>query len=222
MRLIIFLFLTTTIIHAQSIKLGSFNELKVYDGIRVTIIPSTSDSLVVEGENKTYLTHKNKNGCLVLRMQLKKKLSGFNTTVALFSSTPINIIDVNQGSFVSCQHIISQQSITLKSQEGSEINTALYVQKVNTKAVSGGIISIKGSALVQSHKINTGGILEASTIDSEQVDVSVKMGGSADVNATQLAEAEVAFGGSINIYGKPKKIIKKVSFGGSISEKTQQ
>ena len=222
MRLILFFFLISTIANAQAIKLGNFDELKVYDGIRVTIIPSKSDSLVVQGENKEYLTHKNKNGCLVLRMQLKKKLSGFNTTVALFSSKPLDIIDTNQGSFVSCEYPISQQSITLKSQEGSEINATLDVQKVTTKAVSGGIISIKGAALIQSHKINTGGILEAQSLDSDQVEVAVKMGGSADVKATELAEAEVAFGGSIYIYGKPKKIIKRVSFGGSISEKTQK
>ncbi len=52
MRLLILLFLTTTIVQAQAIRLGQFNEIKVFDGIRVTVIPSEVDSFVIEGNNK--------------------------------------------------------------------------------------------------------------------------------------------------------------------------
>jgi hypothetical protein len=151
-------------------------------------------------------------------MDIKKRLSGFNTSVALFSSNILEVIDANEGSFVSCQDALFQPSITLKAQEGAEIDAVLDVQKVKTKTNSGGIINLKGSAVVQYHSVATGGILEAETLDSEQVELKIKAGGRAAVNATELAEIKVSLGGSVSVYGQPKKIVKSVAVGGTIEQ----
>lgn len=205
--------------YSQSIKIGEFDKVKVYDGIRVTIIPSDSDSLLIEGKNKEHVSIKLKNGSLQIRMDIKKIFSGFNTTVALFNSSPIEEIDANQGSFISCQDVLFQPSIVLKSQEGAEIDAIIDVQKVTTKATSGGIINIKGLAVTQNHKVSAGGVLEASSLDSEQVVVKVAAGGRASVKASELAEAKVSFGGSVVVHGKPVKLEKKISVGGRIEQK---
>ena len=217
MRALLFILFFSTVANAQAIRLGQFDEIKVFDGIHVTVIPAHADSLVVEGKNKDYLSIKNKNGRLCLRMNLKKRLGGFNTTVALFSSNPLEVIDANEGAFVSCQDVLFQQSILLKAQEGAEIEALLDVQKVITKTTSGGIVSLKGAAKTQSHKVSTGGVVEAETLDSEQVEVRVKAGGNAAVSASELAEISVAFGGTVKVYGNPKKLEKRVSIGGNIS-----
>jgi hypothetical protein len=218
MRLLIIFLFFSSFSYAQAIRLGEFNQVKVFDGIRLTIIPSGADSLVVEGKNKSYLSLKNKNGKLFVRMDIKKRLSGFNTSVALFSSNILEVIDANEGSFVSCQDALFQPSITLKAQEGAEIDAILEVQKVKTKTNSGGIINLKGSAVVQQHSVATGGILEAETLDSEQVELKIKAGGRAAVNATELAEIKVSLGGSVSVYGQPKKIVKSVAVGGTIEQ----
>jgi hypothetical protein len=218
MRLLIIFLFFSSFSYAQAIRLGEFNQVKVFDGIRLTIIPSGADSLVVEGKNKSYLSLKNKNGKLFVRMDIKKRLSGFNTSVALFSSNILEVIDANEGSFVSCQDALFQPSITLKAQEGAEIDAILDVQKVKTKTNSGGIINLKGSAVVQQHSMATGGILEAETLDSEQVELKIKAGGRAAVNATELAEIKVSLGGSVSVYGQPKKIVKSVAVGGTIEQ----
>jgi hypothetical protein len=218
MRIFLFFFFISTLSQAQAIKLGQFDEIKVFDGIRLTIIPSDADSLMVEGKNKSFLSIKNKNGRLYIRMDLKKRLSGFNTNVALFSSNILEVIDANEGSFVSCQDVLFQPSITLKAQEGAEIDATLDVQKVKTKTNSGGIITLKGAAVVQNHKVATGGVLEAASLASEQVEVKIKAGGRAAVNATELAEVKVSLGGSVRVHGQPKKLIKFIAVGGSIEQ----
>lgn len=218
MRILLFFLFSTVIVNAQAVRLGQFDEIKVFDGIRVTVIPSEADSLVVEGKNKEFLSYKNKNGRLYIRMDVKKRLGGFNTTVALFSSNPLEVIDANEGAFVSCQDVLFQQSITLKAQEGAEIEALLDVQKVSTKTVSGGIVNLKGAAKIQTHKVSVGGVVAAATLDSEQVEVRVKAGGNAAVRATELAEVRVAFGGSVNVYGQPKKLVKQIAVGGKISQ----
>ena len=217
MRLVFLLLVTSTLTFAQAIRLGQFDEIKVFDGIRVTVIPSQADSLVIEGKNKDFVSYKNKNGRLYIRMNVKKRLSGFNTTVALFSSTPLEVIDVNEGAFVSFQDVLFQQSIVFKAQEGAEIDAILDVQKVTTKTVSGGIVNLKGAAVTQEHRVSAGGVVDAATLDSQQVQVSVKAGGSAAVSATELADARVSFGGSVKVYGKPKKLIQKTAVGGNIA-----
>jgi len=217
MRILLFFLLFTVTVNAQAVRLGQFDEIKVFDGIRVTVIPSEADSLVVEGKNKEFISYKNKNGKLYIRMDLKKRLSGFDTTVALFTSNLLEVIDANEGAFVSCQDVLFQQSITLKAQEGAEIEALLDVQKVSTKTVSGGIVSLKGAAKIQTHKVSAGGVVEAAALDSEQVEVRVKAGGNAAVRATELAEAKVAFGGNVNVYGQPKKLVKQIAVGGNIS-----
>jgi hypothetical protein len=218
MRIFFFFFIISTLSQAQAIKLGQFDEIKVFDGIRLTIIPSDADSLVVEGKNKSFLSIKNKNGRLIIRMDIKKRLSGFNTTVALFSSNILEAIDANEGSFVSCQDVLFQPSIVLKAHEGAEIDAILDVQKVKTKATSGGIITLKGAAVVQNHIVATGGVLEAASLASQQAEVKIKAGGRAAVNATELAEVKVLFGGSVRVHGQPKKLIKSVFVGGNIEQ----
>ena len=70
MRILLLFLFVSFISNAQTIRLGQFNKVKVFDGIRLTIIPSDADSLVVEGKNKSFLSYKNKNGRLYLRMDI--------------------------------------------------------------------------------------------------------------------------------------------------------
>jgi hypothetical protein len=216
MRHLFFLFFISSLCQGQAIRLGQFDEIKVFDGLRVTIIQSSSDSLVVEGKNTSFFSYKNKNGRLYLRMNLRKRLGGFDTTVALFTSNLIKVIDANQGSFVSFQDVLFQPSIKLKSQEGAEIDAVLDVQKVTTKTTSGGKVSLRGAAKIQDHKLNTGGIVEAPNLISSQADVRVKAGGRADIRASDLATAIVSLGGSVRVHGSPKQLVKRVDIGGTI------
>ena len=116
MRLLFLFLLVSSLSHAQAIRLGQYNKVKVFDGIRLTIIPSDADSLVVEGKNKSFLSYKNKNGRLYLRMDIKKRFGGFNTTVALFSSSSLEEIDANEGALVSCLDVLFQPNISLNAQ----------------------------------------------------------------------------------------------------------
>ena len=82
---------------------------------------------------------------------------------------------------------------------------------------SGGIVNLKGAAVTQEHRVSAGGVVDAFTLDSEQVEVRVKAGGNAAVRATEFAEATVSFGGSVKVYGEPKKLIQKIAVGGNIN-----
>jgi hypothetical protein len=201
-----------------TIKLENFDQLKVFDQLNVTLIPSNENKLVVSGKNESSFETVNKNGVLKLRMKLLKLLSGEDIKVSLYFKN-IKSIDANEGSIVSSKHIFKQTTMDLFSQEGAMIEVDLDVESTTLKLNSGGIINISGKAVTQKVTITSGGILNAKNLATSQTTVSVSAGGSADVKANTLVDAKVKAGGNIRIYGKPKEIKQETFVGGTITEK---
>ena len=201
-----------------TINLGDFDELKVFDQLNVTLVPSDENKVVVSGNNESSFDTVNKSGLLKLRMKLTKMLSGEDTKVTLYFKN-IKSIDANEGSIVSSKHIFKQTTLDLSSQEGAMIEVDLDVENTNVKLNSGGIINVAGKAVTQKATITSGGIFNAKDLETSQTSVSISAGGSAEVNATTLVNAKVKAGGTITIYGKPKEIKQETFAGGIITEK---
>jgi len=201
-----------------TLNLGDFEEVKVFDQLNVTLVPSDENKIVVTGKNDDSFETVNKNGLLKLRMKLTKMLSGDDTQVILYFKN-IKSIDANEGSIVSSKHIFKQTTINLSAQEGAMIEVELDVDNATVKLNSGGIINLSGNAATQKSTITSGGILNAKNLETSQTFVSLSAGGSAEVNASTLVNAKVKAGGSIEIYGKPKEIKQETFAGGTITEK---
>ena len=216
--LMVFMLVTQLNYSQTTIKLDNFDELKVFDQLNVTLVPSTENKVVVTGKNESNFEAVNKNGVLKLRMSVTKMLSGEDTKVTLYFKN-INNIDANEGSIVSCAAVFKQTTMDLYSQEGAKIDVELDVENVTSKLYSAGIINLYGKAVTQKSSITTGGIFYAKDLETSQTTVSVSAGGSAEVNATTLVDAKVKAGGSITIYGKPKQIKQETFAGGTITEK---
>jgi hypothetical protein len=216
--LITFVMISQLNFSQTTIKLESFDELRVFDQLNVTLVQSTENKVVVTGKNESSFEAVNKNGVLKLRMRLTKMLSGADTKVTLYFKN-IKSIDANEGSIVSSKHIFKQTTMDLSSQEGANIDVELDTENTTVKLYSGGIMSLSGKAVTQKAIINSGGIFNAKNLETSQTTVSVSAGGSAEVNAKTLVNAKVNAGGSITIYGKPKEIKQETFAGGIITEK---
>ncbi|HQK39133.1 MAG TPA: head GIN domain-containing protein [Flavobacterium alvei] len=216
--LIVFVVISQLNYSQTTIKLDDFDEIKVFDQLNVTLVPSTENKVEITGKNESSFETVNKNGVLKLRMKLTKILSGDGTKVTLYFKN-IKSIDANEGSIVSCAAVFKQTTIDLSSQEAAKIEVDLDVDNASIKISSGGIVSLTGKAVTQKAIINSGGLFYAKDLVTSQTSVSVSAGGSADVNATTLVNAKVNAGGSISIYGKPKEIKQETFAGGTITEK---
>ena len=109
-------------------------------------------------------------------------------------------------------------SIKVNAIEGSEIRLNLDVKKANLRAVTGGILKIKGKATNSDVSLGTGGVLQAMDLQTVQTSVKITTGGEADVRASELVDAKIRAGGNIMIYGNPAQINKSTTLGGSINE----
>jgi hypothetical protein len=218
-RLIVFLLLSQIGFSQETTtkNLGDFDAVKVFDKISLQLIPSEKSKIVLSGKNSSEVEIINNNGELKVRMPIGKFLSGEDVTALLYYKN-IQSLDAFEGSYVSSEKAIKQISFSLNSKEGAEIKLKLDVQKLSIRATSGGIINLEGTAKNQDIVISSGGVLNAKDFQTEQTNVAISAGGTADVRASELVDAKVRAGGMITIFGKPKQINQKTILGGSINQ----
>lgn len=215
---VIALVIATSILSAQNPKernVGDFNEVKVFDLIEVNLIKSDVNSVEITGDDIEDVEVINKDGKLKIRMKLDKIFNGDRTFVAVYY-TKLDLIDGNEGAFISSNELITQDYIELRAQEGARLKIGLDVDKVDIKAVTGGIVETRGKAISQDITLNTGGIYEGKAFETKNTSVNIKAAGEADVNASKVVDANVLAGGDVYIYGNPNKVNEKTTFGGRI------
>jgi len=196
--------------------LGEFSQLKTFDGLSVELVKSDETKVVISGVHKDEVEVVNKNGLLKIRFNMPKVSTLFETKVVLFYKE-LNLIDANEGSFIFSDEIIKEIDLEIKAQEGAIIRLEVDAQRVNSRVVSGSIITLSGKAKNQDAIVNSGGVYKAQECITEQTKVSVSAGGSAKIYATEIAKAKVKAGGVIKIYGHPKLADTKTVLGGSIT-----
>ena len=197
-------------------ELGEFSQLKTFDGLSVELVKSSTNKVVISGVHRNDVEVVNKNGLLKIRFNIPKVTTLYETKVVLFYKE-LNLIDANEGSFIFSDEIIKEIDLEIKAQEGAIIRLEVDAQRVNSRVVSGSIVTLSGKAKNQDVVVNSGGVYKAQECITEQTKVTVSAGGSAKIYATEIAKAKVKAGGVIKIYGHPKLADTKKVFGGSIT-----
>ncbi|UOB19322.1 head GIN domain-containing protein [Abyssalbus ytuae] len=200
------------------IETGDFTEIKAFDGLTVNLIRSFENKVVVYGDDKDKVAVVNNDGRLKVRMTIGKIYGGKKTYVDVYHSKELDLIDANEGAFISSTYKFIQTYMSLKVQEGGEIHVEVETDKLDIRAVTAGKIEIKGKAVNQDVQITTGGKYEAEGLLTEQAKVVITTGGYAYINTTEYVEAKVKMGGTIKIYGNTRVIEKTVFIGGNIVE----
>jgi len=214
---LLFLFSTFTMFSQRTIEkeVESFKEVKVFDLIEVNLIKSVTNKVVIKGDNVDDVKLKMDEGALLIRLELEERLDGNHTYVDVYY-TNLEVLDVNEGSKITSEETITESNMTLRAQEGATINVPLAVENLDIKSVSGGMIYTKGKATAQDININSGGKYFASELITETTELNVTAGGTAEINATTYANVKVTAGGTIKVYGNPKKLKKRRFAGGKI------
>jgi len=215
-------FLIAAILSAQFISaqvsknLGDFTTVKVFDKIDVILVKSDKNSIELKGSGAGDVEVVTKNNDLKIRMKLSKLLQGDNVSATVYYSGNINAVEASEGSRIASSDTFSGTAFELNAKEGAEIRLELDVQKLKSKASSGGILNISGSADNHDSTINSGGILKGEDLQTQQTSISITAGGEADIYASEYVDAKTNAGGDITIFGNPKQVDKKQFAGGNI------
>jgi len=195
---------------------STVDEVVVNSGLEVKIINGASESQIsIQGDDRNDVKVKEKLGVLKLSLPIGQVFSDTDVSIVL-SLKQVSKISANQGAEVGLQRSIQQQSLVLETSEGSLIAGEVDLEKLNAKAVTGGIFNLYGKAVSQEIIIKSGGVYDSKDVASEHTRIKVSYGGEAEVFASQTCDAKVLAGGTIKIYGKPQKCKQKTKFGGNI------
>lgn len=215
---LVILFLSTFLVaQNREEKLQEFNEVKVFDLIHVELISAEENKVVVTGTNiYDVKIEVNEKGILKIRMGIETRFNGDDTQVKLYH-TGVTTLDANEGAEITSAVDFKQKDIVVRVQEGGKVRISINTENAVFKAVSGGVIDVNGTTNTQQIVVNSGGVYYGDDLISQETDVNVMAGGTADVNAIQKVAAKVTAGGTINIYGTPTYIEKKKRLGGKIN-----
>ena len=141
---------------------------------------------------------------------------GDETTVKVYY-TSLEIVDANEGAFISSNDVIEQFELSVKTQEGGSVKLKVKDLKfLDVKAVSGGSIDLKGDSKNQTVDVNTGGSYDGEDLITEKTTVTIKAAGVAHIHALNEVVAKVRAGGTVYVYGNPEKVDENTIFGGKI------
>ncbi len=216
----LFVFVVTTAVQAQDIitkNVGDFNELKVFDKIRVTLLQGNENKVEITGIKRREVAIKQNGDLLKIRMSLDNIWDNNNTEVVVYY-TDLNKIDVNEGSRVEVSNIIKSNSLDVRAQEGGSMIAEIEAGFLYARAITGGEIELRGKAKEQEVIINSGGRYYGRDLKTRDTQVKVSAGGTAEVNAKNYIKANTNAGGTIRIYGNPKEMDTQKLLGGKIIE----
>lgn len=199
-------------------QLESFSEVKVYNGLKLTLHYADENKAVVTGQNRGDVQFEVENGILKVKMNLENIWKEDNTKVDLYF-TYLKKLDAKQNSSVELSGPYKTENLNLEASEGAEIYANIEVKELNVKSLTGGEIELKGKADAQDVKIRAGGQYYARYLESLNINISISAGGVADINAAEKVDAKVRAGGTVNVYGNPEIIDKDTLFGGKVNRK---
>lgn len=214
--LIAFLGLSQFISAQVTKNLGDFSTIRVFDKINVTLVKSNESKIVINGARAADVEVVTKNDELKVRMKLEKLLKGEDINATVYYKV-INQVEASEGSFVGSADTFKSTAFEVNTKEGSTIKLELDVEKLKSKAASGGMLNLTGKAKNHDAIITSGGELNGKSLTTEQTTVTISAGGEADVYATNFVDAKTRAGGDINIYGNPKQVNQKTFAGGTIN-----
>lgn len=211
---VLFVFWETIGQQGKAIPLQVFSELKVYDRITVTLEKSDTNALLVHGNN-AYELQRTENGEL-LKLRMDPDQGAINSVVnaTLYFTGPLKLIHAHANAYIKSEGGLAGEACELVAQGGGMITLELSMAKIRAKAVTGGAISLLGSCTQQEVSAGTAGSVLNKELVSKETVAMAMTGGLVEVNATELIQAQTKAGGTIRVYGKPKREVKDTTYGG--------
>lgn len=191
--------------------------LKISTGIEVELFTGAKENKILADERVLEsINFKVDNYELKLGLPFGEIIDGdFPLKLNVYTKS-IDRLSAVQGSIVEIQNTVKESNFFIRATEGSMVTGDFDTESLVLKAISGGIIDIRGESQNLDVLVNTGGKYKGENLKTENTKVKVTYGGSAEVFATENCEASVVVGGNIDIYGNPKYVNEKTKFGGNI------
>jgi hypothetical protein len=217
---IICLFLFSTVYSQDQItkKLGDFHTLKVFNGLKVELVHAATPKIEILGSRPDVISVKNSNGILKIRVDILEGFRNENVNVIVYYKNVIHILDANEGALITSEKAIKQNQLEIKVQEGARAILPINTKFVAIKAVSGGVVELRGKSENQQVEASTGAMYHGFELESKEAQVVSATGARVEVNAADMLDAKVRLKGLIYYKGNPETLYTKKTVGGTIQK----
>ncbi|WP_373057219.1 head GIN domain-containing protein [Zunongwangia sp. H14] len=199
-------------------NLENFDEIKVSNGLQVSLTKASTSKAVVTGQNREEVEFKVENGVLKIKQSIDNIWKEEDVRIKVYY-TQVHKLTAVQNATIKVQNLLKQGDLEMEVQEGAEIYAGIEVNHLTAKALTGGEIDVEGTSNHQDITVRAGGKFYGGNLRSHNTSVDISMGGVADVHASKEVVAKVKAGGVVNVYGDPEVIDKQTVFGGKVISK---
>lgn len=196
-----------------------FTAIRTSTGLDVNITQENQNAVIVEADEnlQNLIVTEVENG--VLKIYSEKNIWSAKSKKIHVSIKTLNSLKASSGSDVRTVKKIQSEEISIGASSGASVRMTVVANSIATNTSSGATIRVSGSADNHAAKASSGSSIKAYDLISKNVIVNVSSGANIDIHASEKIEARASSGGDIDYKGTPKKVLRRSSSGGSISDK---
>ncbi|TVZ26319.1 putative autotransporter adhesin-like protein [Gillisia sp. Hel_I_86] len=200
-----------------TVELDNFIEAEITKGLKVNFTQAEENRAVITGSSRDKVDLQVKNGVLKISINIDYLWKEDNTIVNIFFKQFVKV-EAKQNASIDLCGKISQPILNIRVQEGADVKANVEVENLYASVVTGGNLIIIGSATKQDIDVKAAGDFKGENLIGSDVKVSIAGGGTASIFSKSYVNAKVRAGGTIYVYGNPKKIDERTTFGGTIKK----
>lgn len=200
-----------------TVELDNFTQAEINKGLKVNFTQSDVNKAIITGNSRNEVDLKVQNGILKISVNIDHLWNEDNTVVNIYFKQLVNI-EAKQNANIELCGRIKQPMLKIRVQEGSDVKANIEVENLYASVVTGGNLFIIGKANKQEIDVKAAGDFKGENLIGNDVEINITGGGTASIFAKSYVKAKVRAGGTAYIYGNPKKIDEKTTFGGTIKK----
>jgi hypothetical protein len=219
-------FLCSSVIAQQTrdMPVGDFRKLTLQGNLRVALMQGEKAQVQIIGSqaDQDEVTMTTSGGELTLKT---KHLDVFDNKdrhrrriKVLVTFASLTHLHTGRGAEVRGKSVVAGDDLEIEAHSGSNLDLDILVTSLHLEAGEGAQVNLSGKATVQKTAISTGAELNASSLESEVVNIRSNTGANAEVSASKRIEASAGTGGNIRYKGRPTQRDINTSLGGSVSQ----
>lgn len=219
---IIALVLSVTFVQAQETQtrnVGSFNGVKVAEGIDVYLKKGDKESVKVEATGvklENVLTEVS-GSYLKVHMRDGNYHGSVNVKVYVTYVQLEKLAASSDGSIFS-ETIIKTNSLDINCSSAGNIEVSVDAQTMSVSASSAGEMELKGKTKSLTAEASSAGEINAYDLEAQNVEAEASSGSSIKVFVVEGLDGHASSGGIVRYRGNPTKAITDSSSGGSVKK----
>ncbi|OFX82751.1 MAG: hypothetical protein A2W99_06545 [Bacteroidetes bacterium GWF2_33_16] len=204
--------------NAESRAINDFTKIDVWGNIKIELQKSDSNSLYIDAKSVPLdeIVTEVKND--VLKIKMRSNL--FKDVVINIKINYKEIVDIkaNASAELIFPNKIVAEKLTVESIGGARVVLDVELKNSDLTVYQGGQVDIKGKSDFANVFANSGGILSATNLITDEANIKLNTGGKCEITVNKKLVARVNTKSSLSYFGKPEIEEIKTSLGANVSK----